>query len=435
MPRTTMRIADWYQFRRCSASAPWTLPACTSILTGRGSEVHRHFSHAHALGHPTLIEHFDPERHTAAIVNSPTLAKSCGLFDGFDQYEIFRRHDDVFDAAHRFLDQRAEAGAPYFLVLHSNLAHDYFRATTRAGYERAFPDRDDWFELGTRVQSGKGLGAAERETVRNTYRACCAALDQQLDRFLARLNTAETAIALVADHGEGFDFERARLHHGGRLHDDVLKVPLAISVPASAGPRVHEALRRARATAVMSTDLLPTLLSLSGHPVPDQLEGRCLDRARPPDHQTVRVAEDRRYLYLASGQRLNAKAQGKNMSRAARWKNRIRRATVAVDFNVRAVFDDRYKLIITEFDGRSALLQRALSTVLRRSHNGEPRVVVTGSRWLGFELFDGIVDPDERVNLLRAGSIDKKLLLELASRGPLRSGNVELADLVPELEA
>ena len=181
----------------------------------------------------------------------------------------------------------------------------------------------------------------------------------------------------------------------------------------------------------MSTDLLPTLLSLSGHAVPDGLEGRCLDQEPPPKFSGARVAEDHRYLYLASGQRLNTNARGKNMSLAARWKNQIWRATIARDFGVRAVFDDRYKLIITEFDGRSALLQRALSRKLRRSHNGEPRVVLSGSRWLGFELFDGIADPEERVNLLRVGSIDENRLVELATRGPLRPGHVNLADLAP----
>lgn len=430
MPRTAERLSSWYQFRDCSAAAPWTLPACTSILTGRGSEVHRHFSHEHELTQPTLIEHFGPERHTAAFVNNSALAKSSGLFDEFDHHELIRRLDDVFDAAHRFLDERRDDGAPYFLLLHSNLVHDYYLSSTRRHYEWSFPDRDDWFELGSRVLTGNGLSATDHETVRNMYRSCCSALDEELDRFFARLNTADTAIGFVADHGEGFDYDGARIHHGGRLHDDVIGVPLAISVPPTIPARAHTALAQATSSMMSATDLLPTLLSIVGQSVPDDIEGRCLDqdaRARP---RTTLVAEDRRYLYLASRQRLNTNPRGKNMSRRIRFENRIRRNTVAQDFSVRCVLNDRYKLIVTEFDGRSGLLQRAAAPLLRRSHNGEPVVVLDGRRWLGFELFDRIADTEERVNLLHTGTPDERLLVELADPDPHADLSPHLADLV-----
>ena len=430
MPRTAARLSDWYQFQDCSAGAPWTLPACTSILTGRGSDVHRHFSHEHQLTQPTLVEHFGSERHSAAFVNNSALAKSSGLFDGFDHHELIRPLDDVFDAAHRFLDERREDGAPYFLLLHSNLVHDYYLSSTRRHYEWSFPDRDDWFELGSRVLSGNGLSATEQETVRNMYRSCCSALDEELDRFFARLNTAETAIGFVADHGEGFDYAGARIHHGGRLHNDVLGVPLAISVPPTVSARAHAAMRQATSSMMSATDLLPTLLSLSGHSVPDDIEGRCLDQDVPARPRSTLVAEDRRYLYLASRQRLNTNPKGKNMSRRIRLQNRLRRSTVAQDFSVRCMLNDQHKLIVTEFDGRSALLQRVAGPLLRRSHNGDPVVVLDGRRWCGFELFDRTADTEERVNLLHAGTPDERLLMELADLGPHADRSSQLADLV-----
>ena len=118
------------------------------------------------------------------------------------------------------------------------------------------------------------------------------------------------------------------------------------------------------------------------------------------------------------------------MSRRIRFENRIRRNTVAQDFSVRCVLNDRYKLIVTEFDGRSGLLQRAAAPLLRRSHNGEPVVVLDGRRWLGFELFDRIADTEERVNLLHTGTPDERLLVELADLDPKADPSPILADLV-----
>ena len=37
--------------------------------------------------------------------------------------------------------------------------------------------------------------------------------------------------AFVSDHGEGFDAARGRVHHGARLHDDLLHVPLVLRAP------------------------------------------------------------------------------------------------------------------------------------------------------------------------------------------------------------
>ena len=77
-------------------------------------------------------------------------------------------------------------------------------------------------------------------------------------------------MALVtADHGEGFDAERARVHHGGRLHDDLLRVPLVLAAPGLAPGRVVT-------QQVRTLDLGPTLLELARLPAAPETAGRSL---------------------------------------------------------------------------------------------------------------------------------------------------------------
>src|SRR3954469_17628403 len=88
MPRLQRRLRTWDTMSRYFSAAPWTLPACTSLFTGRDASVHGHFSHPHSLRHPTLASRFGDERLKAAFVNNRALAPNSGLFYDFDEYEL-----------------------------------------------------------------------------------------------------------------------------------------------------------------------------------------------------------------------------------------------------------------------------------------------------------------------------------------------------------
>jgi len=77
-------------------------------------------------------------------------------------------------------------------------------------------------------------------------------------------------IVFTADHGEGFDPARGRMHHGGRLHEDLLRVPLWVHGPGLAAHDVQEP--------VSLVDVMPTLLELAGAPIPSDLDGRSFAR-------------------------------------------------------------------------------------------------------------------------------------------------------------
>src|SRR5262249_40200765 len=154
-------------------------------------------------------------------------------------------------------------------------------------------------ELGTRVIRWEGLDAAQQATVRRTYAACAAALDVELDRVLDRLDD-ETLILFVSDHGEGLEPDGERVHHGGRLHEDLLRVPCSLRFPRSTPTETVTGVATARTQPVTTADLLPTLLGIAGATVPDDIEGR--DLSRPDafaDSGNTRVhAADDRYLYV-----------------------------------------------------------------------------------------------------------------------------------------
>ncbi len=59
-----------------------------------------------------------------------------------------------------------------------------------------------------------------------------------------------SVVFVLSDHGEGFDVEHGRIHHGGRLHADQLHIPLLVRVPGQT-PRDETA-------PVSLVDLMPT---------------------------------------------------------------------------------------------------------------------------------------------------------------------------------
>jgi arylsulfatase A-like enzyme len=328
------------------------------------------------------------------------LTKTCGLADGFDDYVHDRAHDATLRRAHDFLDDRERDERPYLLLLHTNIPHDYYLPLSQQYYEQVFPDRSDWFALGYKVLSYPGVTPEQREIVRRTYDACARACDDALDAVFDRLAGSDTVVAFVADHGEGFDVERGRVHHGGRMHDDLLRTPCAIHVPASAPTTVHEGMRAAQHLPVTSKDLMPTLLALAGTSPGGPVEGTDIATLGHDAARRMLRAHDFRYMYLANRFRLNTNARGKNMSRRAKARNRVLRATIAQSHHIRAYIDPPYKLVVSELHARDTLLAKAGVSVYRRMRLGSPVISRDDSTVVGLELFDLDVDPGERTNLL-----------------------------------
>jgi hypothetical protein len=391
----TERIESWVRFDRCYTTAPWTLPAVRGLFCGIESTEDRL---ARARGDepvPSLIGRFD-RLQRAAVVNNGVLRSPQELGEGFDDYRWVKGFTETFAEARRFLSERSSDHVPYFLYVHSNMVHDYYKESARTQFERWFPSTP-FPDIGRRVLTWSGL-EKKRDVVRMVYDACALQFNEELETLVGATDLDRTIVVVMADHGEGFDPALARVHHGGRVHDDLLRIPCVIHLPEGAGPALHDRLAAAAARPFSAVDLLPLLLVLSGHGHAPSPAGSA--PAPAPRRRRVLRAEDPKYLCLGNGLRLNSNLHGKHMTFGVRLSNRLWQATLGKTTLVQAFVDWPYKLIATRMEATSGLLARLGRPWQRRAHRGRPAAVVRGRFWFGFELYDLERDPGETTNLL-----------------------------------
>ncbi len=292
-------------FEDASSTAPWTLPAHTSMLTGLYPLNHRVLTFDSALPKeiPTLANVLGAAGYrTAAVVNSTWLKRDrYGVTRDFEQYLFVDDTQDrrgpntwITDQAVSWLTEDEER--PLFLFVHYYDIHtDY---TSLPEYERLFVSPYTGKADGTAWQIARAslekdyldmcrknydpkkcrIGTPDNflaidhslETIEfdeddirhleELYDAGIRQLDNELGRFFSLLKEKslleETLIIITSDHGEEF------LDHGGMDHfltmyQEILRVPLIFHGPGvPAGRRIE--------TPVSLVDLAPTILSLAG---------------------------------------------------------------------------------------------------------------------------------------------------------------------------
>ena len=235
------------RFRQAYTTAPETLPAHGSIMTGLLPAGHGLRENGRFLRGdlPVLAERLGAAGYrTAAFVSSFVLARRFGLARGFEVY------DDELPAAPpersaRETTERALAflarasGPPLFLWVH------YF--DPHAPYEPPEPFRARFAE--------------------DPYRGEVAAMDEQLGRLVAafeRLAPGPAAIVVVGDHGEGRG-DHGEPQHGSLLYQGTMHVPLVLVGPGVA-PGVRD-------TPVSIRRVYSTVLDWAGLEAADSLRG------------------------------------------------------------------------------------------------------------------------------------------------------------------
>lgn len=302
------------EFRQCVSAAPWTLPALSSLLTGLWPAQHGAVSAVtplsaeittlaeilHDQGYATGaftggafvgpghrldqgFEVFDPgsERRFAPFPERQPLLWRLAKNRHFPLRPLVRALDEsvglagVLDAARAWAE--GEDGRPKFLFLHTYQVHDYYL------YD---PDLDDAV-LGTvpppserfrgRLSVHPGEFATATQPDLEHFRALYLGRVRAVERLFPELVSALTPLLgpdalwiVTSDHGEGFEAEGTRVHHGGRLHEDLLHVPLFLRMPGrlAAGQVIESTVR--------SVDVLPTVLELLSLSPPPGLAGESL---------------------------------------------------------------------------------------------------------------------------------------------------------------
>ncbi len=270
-------------FEQALSTAPWTLPAHASMLTGRYPSRHGLRTDQHRLRADvaTLADCLHPRGFvSAAFVNSAFLLPRSGLNRGFDTYELVPEKETPRGRAALItrlaLDWlEAHRRERFFLFLHYFDVHSDYASLER--YERRFAPEHGRLSGRTLelrlIRAGLvSIGAEDAEHLARLYDAGIRQLDDNLAPLLAWLEGAgrleDTVVALTSDHGEEF-LEHGSVLHGHTHYEELLRVPLVLrgaSVPA--GARIR--------TAVSIADVMPTLLGVLGVPAPDGLDGRDL---------------------------------------------------------------------------------------------------------------------------------------------------------------
>ena len=323
MPLLERRLEGATLFTNCRSPVGWTLPGCASIITGHLPAGHGLYDHNNRFQKPKLGHYLGEDYERVGIANNgnvvsdristeyleslgfdrrPAKWKSFGWDDGFDRYEWIHRedHDKPFVIAREFLESKREsAAAPWFLSFHSNLVHDYHMGRSY------YLDVDGWIdgeihpelrvvrdgpEIWSNPPAGLGWEEQKRDLIAK-YDSGIRGYDARLDELLQLVDFEDTIVVFVSDHGEGFEPERGRVHHCGRLHDDLTHVPLAIWLPAALRSHYEAPARQEHLCSTI--DIVPTVLTLLGDAVAG-FPGRFLFDL--PPHRRLR-GEDRGYLY------------------------------------------------------------------------------------------------------------------------------------------
>jgi len=246
-------------FEQAMTTAPLTLPAHSSIMTGQFPPVHGVRDNGGFFLGPeqvTLAEILtDRGYQTGATVGAFVLDSKWGLDQGFGTYQddfdltgikamslasVKRPGNEVVDLALNWMEGVADQ--QFFAWLHLYDPH--------APYESPEPYRSEY----------RG----------HPYRGAIAFTDAQVGRvfdFLDARGLADNTIVIVtADHGEGLG-EHGEETHGFFVYETSMRVPLIVRAPGRGlvPGRVRQPVR--------TVDIMPTVLDLLGTKPPVPIEG------------------------------------------------------------------------------------------------------------------------------------------------------------------
>ena len=231
---------------------------------------------------------------------------------GYPQIGLDLGFDEVVDVRHPVLDTpaitaaalaylREHAKEPFYLHLHYDGPH------------WPYTPPPEFLRRVRELPAGFPVDALSR-----AYLAEAAYSDENLGKVLDELDrlglASRTVVVVVGDHGEVFDAAHAHTvdalrlptlhHHGWSAYDEILRVPLMVSLPGVVRPR-------RLAAQVRLIDVLPTVAELLGFEVPRRVRGRSLlslgdgtagpERVAFTEGQNVRAVRAAGWLYLRRG--------------------------------------------------------------------------------------------------------------------------------------
>jgi arylsulfatase A-like enzyme len=186
---------------------------------------------------------------------------------GLPKASVLFRLEDIIDGAIEILKGLSQ---PSLVYLHFFPPHGPYRP--KGKYNHRFDDGWQAVEKPVHALSQSPATFKEEEDQRRRYDQYLASWDAELSRLLDYMKASglldTSYVMLTSDHGELF--ERGEIGHNGYLiYDPIIHVPLIISRP---GQKERIDIQ----TPTSNVDILPTIASLIGRPIPDWAEGQVL---------------------------------------------------------------------------------------------------------------------------------------------------------------
>jgi len=249
---------DGVLFDHASTAAPITLPAHSSLFTGRFPPQHGvRDNGGYFLNdkEQTLAETLKARGYaTAGFIAAYVLDSKWGIAQGFDtyfddfdlsKYKVFsmgaiqRPGNEVVDKALPWIDHELaeQRGKPFFAWMHLYDAHAPY--SPPEPFKSRYPD--------------------------NPYQGEISFADAQVGRVVQFLRERglydRTVIVVIGDHGESLN-DHGEEGHGFFVYESVVHVPMVVRAPYSSmkGRHVTDSVR--------SIDVMPTVLDLLGVPKP-----------------------------------------------------------------------------------------------------------------------------------------------------------------------
>jgi len=301
-PNLDALAADAVRFDHCFSNASWTRPSFASLMTGRYPSSHQTMQKSDSLPSEivTLAEAMQAGGYTTfGLVTNYNVAPFFNFHQGFDDYR-YLEPDFVLGAGdtaakllfvqalrqgietYRAKRNRVEPGSAYQDATVVNAALGKFLDHGPKAPFYAFVgymDPHDPYFPHPYDGSGYARAAHQKPTAEEApalvklYDGEIVFWDQQLGKLVADLKRRglydDMTIVVTADHGEEF-FEHGGFWHGTTLYDEAVRVPLLLKLPKN--QRGGTVLSHW----VESIDIMPTLLTQNGVPVPKGVQGKDL---------------------------------------------------------------------------------------------------------------------------------------------------------------
>jgi arylsulfatase A-like enzyme len=183
------------------------------------------------------------------------------------------------ESAH-WIEEQVKSKQPFFAFTHWWDPHyDYLPP---APYDRMYDAKYTGGVRGVhKAERDRVLDGADLAHLKSLYDAEIRWTDEHIGKLLDRLEALgvleNTLVVFTSDHGEEF-FERGRWGHQRTLYDEVVRIPLVMSLPSAlpSGSRV--------AAQARLQDIYPTVAELCGVPTAAYIEGRSLRGATREGH-------------------------------------------------------------------------------------------------------------------------------------------------------